>query len=116
MICPKCHEAELAPFKEGSVAGVVCPKCKMSWVTTEMDPIREDQTLYSLSIAAGNVPERERLKTLSSVLSCNYLRAKVYLEDGLPDAITGSAVEIGAVRDRLKAASVRYTITPIFPY
>lgn len=116
MICHRCHEAEMVPYKEGSSSGLRCPVCGSYLVTSVTDPILEDCTVYSLFLEAGNPATKPALSSVSKVLGCNYLQSKKVIEGGRSLLFAGSAAEVREKRDALDAGGVLYAIEPEFPY
>jgi len=114
MKCEKCG-TEMVGFKENYSCGLKCPNCGWGVVTTFAEPIFSDRTVYKLEIVAEGSVEKEKLKAISKVFECNFLKAKKILEDGGAFK-SGNAVEIASFAKNLRDAGVQFEIFPEFNY
>lgn len=115
MTCPKCG-GQLTSKISGSSQTVICTQCGWSVATTYIEPIRADQTVYSLVLDMGNTIDKVTLSAVSRVAGCNYLRAKKMVEASPVIVAKGPALEIQHRARILADAGVSYSISPDFPY
>lgn len=115
MICPECGSDTISRI-EGSSLVIECPKCGWSVATSHIDPIFEDETVYTVTVANGNVPDKAALKAVSSVIGENYIAAKRALESPGTVLLRGRAPEVRECVDRLTDSNVAFEVSPRFPY
>lgn len=115
MSCPECGN-NLKTEIIGSTATVSCDKCGWSVARSHVDPIHEDETVYSLYLESGNTANKTALLCLSKIMRCNFLQAKKLLDDGKVLLFSGKATEVREMRDQLMRGKVSYLIEPDFPY
>ena len=113
-VCPWCR-SRTEPFREDGIMGVRCTNCEWCVVTTYIEPIRQDTTLYTLSIDKVEFPNLEQLRTVSKVLGVHYLEAKKLLQSG-EAKIVNNAVEIQQIKNTLNLKSMHFNIYPDFQY
>lgn len=112
--CPWCH-CRTESFCEDSVMGIRCTNCEWCIVTTYIEPIRADTTLYTLSIDKIDNADLDQLRTVSKLLGVNYLEARKLLQNG--DAkLVDQAVEIQKYKMLLNSKNITFNIYPDFQY
>lgn len=114
MICETCG-AEMRKTVEGSTLTWVCPSCGDAVARTYIEPIREDATVYSLSIEGARLASKDSIRAVAKIAGCNYLAAKRLVEDG-GSLLDGNAIDTREAARRLEAVGLPYAIAPDFPY
>lgn len=114
IICEKCGN-EMVSFIRGSSCGVECLKCGWGLATTYIEPIKTDETNYTLSIPTISEPNIDHIKAISNILNVNFIRSKSLLQEGNA-SITDKAVKIRDYARLLNEKAIQFTITPDFPY
>ena len=114
MICEKCG-SEMNVIKQELSCSCICPKCNWGWATSCIDPIKADNTLYSVSIEKTDISDMRAVKAISAAKNCNFLEAKAFLSRG-GIVLQDLAPEIKTVCEKLTNSGINYTITPEFPY
>ena len=114
IICEKCGN-KMVSFIRGSSCGGECLKCGWGLVTTYIEPIKTDETNYTLSIPMISEPNIDHIKAVSTILNVNFLKSKSLLQKGKA-TITDKAVKIKDYAKLLNDKSIRFTIAPDFPY
>lgn len=114
MICETCG-AEMQKTVEGSTLTWACPSCGDAVARTYIEPIREDATIYSLSIKGTGATAKNAIRTVAEIASCNYLTAKRLIEDG-GVLLEDSAVKMRDAARKLEAVGMAYVISPDYPY
>ena len=114
MICEKCG-SEMNVVKQELSCSCICPKCNWGWGTSCIDPIKADNTLYSVSIEKTDIADMRTVKAISAAKNCNFLEAKAFLSQG-GIVLQDLAPEIKTVCEELTNSGISYTITPEFPY
>ncbi len=115
VLCDKCG-AEMIPVDSERPVGMKCPKCGWGWVTSYIDPIKEDETIYEISLEEGNQVTKDNIRLVSEISDVNFLEAKRLLENAPKSFISGKAVDINDAVIRLKDAGIIFTVTPEYPY
>ncbi len=113
VLCKKCGN-EMEYHQEKYTCGWICPVCGDGAVTTYVEPIDRDYTMYSLRVSAQN-PFTDAIKASSKVFGCNYLEARKGLLEGSL-LTSGNAREIQNKAIVLQGGSVAFQIEPVFPY
>lgn len=113
--CPVCNH-ELIPMKEGSSIGVRCSNCEYSVVTSYIDPIYEDENTYTLMLEADNVCDKTCMKIISRITGENFIQAKKLISSAPVVIAEGKAMDILTIKKELDENSIKYSISPIFPY
>ena len=113
MICEQCG-SETEDFIDGSTCGTKCKKCGWSIVTTYQDPIKLDDTSYTLIIEPIKNPSVEVLRCIASLLGCNYLQTKEKSQERI--CFKNKACEILNIAKVLCLNNIAFSITPKFPY
>ena len=114
IICEKCGN-EMIYFIRGSSCGTECLKCGWGLVTTYIEPIKIDETNYTLSIPTIDEPDIDHIKAISKILNVNFIKSKSLLQEGNA-TITDKAIKIRDYARLLNDSSIQFTITPNFPY
>lgn len=113
--CPVCNH-DLIAFTEGSTRGVRCSHCDYSLVTTYIEPIYEDDNIYTITLDAGNVVDKQSIKVIARITGENFIFAKRCLENSPIEIVKGSAEEILEFKNVLDLSGLKYSIAPTFPY
>ena len=112
--CEKCGGV-MRPIRESAAAGKTCYKCGWGWVTSCLDPLISDSTVYNLKIRNIEAPTIDELRVLSSVMDGNYLNIKKQIEQGSV-AISGNARETKVTAELLRRKGIAFEISPAFPH
>ena len=115
IICSKCG-AEMLPINRDKPFGMTCPNCGWGWATTFIDPIKEDETKYTVFLRSGNTLSKDIVKAVSRAANVNVLQARKMLETAPVAVCTDKAVKIREVLKTLEDGSVLYEVEPAFPY
>lgn len=111
MICENCGE-ELIFQKHTSEIVWECLKCGWAIATTYLDPIHEDDTTYSILLHSTSDITKEKLKIVSRIVRCNFIKAKsLLLQEGVV-LVEDKAIKIKEVAALLKECKVEFEITP----
>ena len=113
--CPICNH-ELIPFKEGSSIGVHCSNCDYSVVTSYIDPIYEDEIIYTFLLETGNICNKNTMKIISRITGKNYIQAKNLITSAPVVIAEGKAIDILAIKKVFDGNRIKYSILPEFPY
>ena len=114
MLCEKCN-TEMIYFKDGNSCGWNCPKCGNGVVTTFIEDIRLDETLYTIALRANPEASAEDLKIISKLASLTILEAKKLASTG-GTLLEGKATIVKDSITKLKSSSMLYDVSPAFPY
>ena len=115
MICEKCG-CEMQYFREYSTQGWKCPKCGWEVVTTYIDPMHEDETLYEIIISSDNAIDKGSIFLLKEVTHLTTPDALIILKSGNYIFYKGKAVDIMKKKKDLDSMGIRYVILPEFPW
>ncbi len=115
MNCPECNAATISRI-EGSSLVIECPDCGWSVVTSYIDPMYEDQTVYSVRVGINETPGKEALKAVSHIAGGNFISAKHILETPGSELIEGKAPVVKSCLEELAGAGVNFVVTPEFPF
>ena len=115
VLCDKCG-TEMIPVDSERSVGMKCPNCGWGWVTSYIDPIKEDETIYEISLEEGNQVTKDNIRFVSEISDVNFLEAKRLLENAPKSFISGNAVDINDAVIRLKVTGINFTVTPEYPY
>ncbi|MBR2801315.1 MAG: hypothetical protein IKE21_01820 [Erysipelotrichaceae bacterium] len=113
--CPICNQ-DLIPFTEGSSTGVRCSHCDYSIVTTYIEPMYEDENIYTVTIEAGNRADKRTLKTVSRITGKNYVQVIQCLNSSPTVIAEGRAADIAEIKSEFDSCGIKYSISPDFPY
>lgn len=111
--CEKCGDV-IEYFRNGNTQGWKCPTCGDMAVTTYMEPIYKDKTVYTIHIKSQE-PETDKIKVISKVYCCHFPEAKQILLQGNHD-ISVEARDIKKMAIELTKGKIDYSIEPVFPY
>ena len=115
MKCEKCG-TEMKYFIKGSTQGWNCPNCNWGIVTTYIEPIKDDKTIYSIILTKNNNHDINQLKPISRIASCNFIKAKELLESENIELVKDNAVAIKECATTLKENKINFEITPDYIY
>ena len=113
VFCEKCGN-EMTPFISDSSSGMECKKCGWGWVTTYQEPIKLDDTDYSLQIEPDRTPSVDSIRCIAQILACNFLEARKRIQAGI--CIEEKAVTVRKIAAELRKNKISYIIKPDFPY
>lgn len=113
--CPLCNH-ELLPIKEGSSIGIRCSYCEYSVLTSNIDPIYEDENIYTLLLDAGNICNKNIIKIISKITGENYIQVKNLIASSPVIIAKGKAIDILTIKRILDENNIKYSISPEFPY
>ena len=113
-VCEKCG-AEMHIVRDSYQMGMECPNCGWGWVTTYNEPIEVDYSVYHVVLDSKD-SSLVNVKLVASIVNCNYLRAKMIIENAPSEIFSGKAVDVREIRDRLVQAGMAFRIEPDFPY
>ena len=114
MLCNKCNN-EMVYFKRGQSCGWTCPKCGSGIVTSYVDEIQMDTTIYTLTLKPSNNACADDYKVVAKLCNSPILEAKKKTESGCILA-RGLATKIKECIKKLDGTSLSYEISPDFPY
>lgn len=114
MLCENCN-SEMEYFKSGNSCGWNCPKCGNGIVTSNIDTILMDDTIYSIQLEALPMASTDQLRAISKIGSMPILDAKKLANSG-GQLIEGNAVDIKEAIKSLRELSFVFDITPDFPH
>lgn len=115
MNCPECNNATISKV-EGSSLVIECQECGWSIATSHIDPIYEDETIYSISTGPNSTTSKEALKAVSRIVGGNFISAKRLLETPGSPLIEGKAPVIKECLEALACAGVDFDVKPAFPF
>ena len=115
MICEICGET-LIFQKHTSEIVWKCPKCGWAEATTYIDPIYEDETVYSVVLHISDDITKEKLKVVSRIVGCNFIKAKSLLMHEGSVLVEDKATTIKETAALLKECKIEFDITPEFIY
>jgi hypothetical protein len=115
MKCEKCN-SEMIGFKEKSVQGVKCPNCGWSILTSYINEINTDNTVYTISISKVKKVNISQIKLIAKLVNVNYLQAKEILLSGKTKIYEAKAPKIKKMIDDLEKEEISYTVFPEFKY
>lgn len=113
MICEECGN-EMIWFRDGSVQGWKCPDCQWSVLTTCIDEIYSDMTVYSIYLIQHQVASKEQLNMVSKIANVNYIQARKMLNESKVLLCRGSAIETKDNLNKLRAFGLQYQVKPEF--
>lgn len=112
--CEKC-EHEMVKYETATCEGLRCPNCGWNIVTTKMEPIDLDETIYVVSIQEILNPTKNEIKEVSKALNVNYLLASKFLKEGKAN-FDGKARDIIEKLKEMSDNGIHFSVTPKFPY
>lgn len=115
VMCEKCG-TEMIPVDSCKPVGMICPNCGWGWATTYIDPLQDDDTLYTVSLSEGNQASKAVIKAVSRISNKNFIQAKKMIENAPADVFVGRAVQVKNVLILLESMSLAYHVIPAFPH
>ena len=115
MKCEKC-DTEMKFFIKESTQGWKCPNCNWGIVTTYIEPIKDDKTIYAIILTKNSNYDKSQLKEISRIASCNFIKAKELLESENIELVKDNAVAIKEFATTLKENKINFEITPDYIY
>ena len=115
VICEKCG-SEMVALNESYSVGMECPNCGWGWVTTVVDPLFEDTTVYTIVLQKGNPSTKAVLKAISLVTGLNYLQIRDIIDEAPVSLVEGKAPAILKKCEQLERGSVKYQVVPECPF
>lgn len=114
MICEKCN-TEMNYFQNGQSQGWTCSNCGNGLVTSCIDDMQLDETVYEVTLLPNNSPSTADLKILSKISVLNILDSKKLATQG------GHLVKVRAhiIADaihQIKSTALSISISPNYPY
>ena len=92
--CPNCNHP-LTKFIEGSSMGVRCSHCDYEVVTTFVDPIYEDDTIYSIVLEKNNAINKDTVGYLMTITGLNIPNVSDLIKNRCPYVLfKGNAVDV----------------------
>ena len=115
MNCKKCGTKMITNI-EGSCLIIRCPNCGYSLVTTDIEEIRADSTIYAITIFHVPNPTIPQIQLVSKLANVNWLHAKhlLALEEVL--IVQDKAPKIMQIIPALNEANITYKIFPKYKY
>lgn len=114
MKCKKCN-AEMVYFKDGNSCGWNCPKCGNGFVTSFIDDLQADESIYTIILKGNESETVENLKVISKIASISILEAKKLGSSG-GMLFKGKAVDVKDKIILLDQHEINYDVDPEFPY
>ena len=114
MICEKCN-TEMNYFQNGQSQGWTCPNCGNGLVTSYIDDMQLDETVYKVSLLPSNNPSTVNLKVLSKITGLNILESKKLAIEG-GELLKGRAHKIADAIHQIKSTVLAISINPNYPY
>ena len=115
MNCEKC-ETEIFTSIEGSCLAVRCPNCGWSLVTTYIDKIHSDSTIYTITIINIPDPTIPQIRLVAKLANVNWLQVKDMLAQDEMLLVQERAPKIKQVVSLLTEANIPYRIFPDYTY
>ena len=113
-VCEKCG-AKMRSVQTPYSLGMECPNCGWGWISTYNEPIYEDENEY-LVILESKESSFADVKTVSSIVNCNFIQAKKIIESAPVEIYCGDAIKVREIKEKLDQNNVAYRIEPKFPY
>lgn len=114
--CPNCNHP-LTEFIEGSSMGVRCSHCDYEVVTTYVDPIYEDDTIYSIVLEKNNAINKDTVGYLMTITGLNIPNVSDLIKNRCPYVLfKGNAVDVKEMSIRLEEKGIKYIIIPKFDW
>lgn len=115
MKCEKCR-TEMKYYVEGSTQINKCPKCGWSFATTYIDPIHEDNTVYSLIIEQGNDINAKTIMELKKHVNLTNSEIINILKTGNYVIAKQKAIEIKNSMEIFNNLNIKFRIEPHFKW
>lgn len=91
-----------------------CLQCGWSAVTSCIEGIVLDETVYAVHVLNGSFQNVQLIRVIAAVASVNFLAAKDLLRQERPVVFEGAARDVKRVRDMLAAQGIDSMIRPDF--
>jgi len=105
----------MEPRREGSTQGLFCKSCDWAVVTTYIDPMLLDETIYEVRLSGGDFRNETHVKAVAEVSGCNFLHARRLLQEPASLVYKGKAPAVARAEAVLMAVGIGTRITPPFP-
>ncbi|MBI9052030.1 MAG: hypothetical protein JEZ00_21630 [Anaerolineaceae bacterium] len=115
MKCEKCN-AEMITFIEESTQGVRCPNCGWSIITTYIEEIRADSTIYSIYISHVTNIKTSQIRIVAKKANVNFMKAKDMLLSDDVKLCEEKAPKIKKIIEYLDKEKIPYKVIPDFKY
>lgn len=115
MICEKC-KTKMNWKIEGNTQGWWCPDCGWNVITSYIDEIDLDMTVYSVFIKNSVDIDKEKIKFIAKTANVSFNMAKQILEKKQVCILKGKATEVKKIIDKLQELKIDFTISPLFKY
>jgi len=113
MKCKKCKN-ELIEYRMSDTIEYICPVCDELPVTQTDDLIEFDTNRYVVRILTVKDYNKNMLKDITKICSCNILEAKRILEITGMEFKQMDAIETRELKSKLEKTSVSFEIIPEF--
>ena len=116
IICEKCG-ADMQTIDPCRPVGLKCPKCGWGWVTSYIEPIKEDSTDYTvILLAVDNASSKDVVKTIAGIAGIGFIQAKKMIENTPTNLFVGKAIAVKGIIATLDALAINYRVEPELPY
>lgn len=115
MLCKNCN-SNLMRIKGDSVQGWECPVCGWNMLTTDIEEIYMDMTMYSIYLDGEENINIEKIKEISRLCDINFIKAKSLLEKKGICILNAKAPKIKETIQGLKDVKINYSVVPCFKY
>ena len=115
MKCEKC-KTEMKHYIEGHSQNIKCPKCGWGLATTYIEPIYEDNTIYSVIIERGNSVDAKSVAEIKKYTNLTNPEIINVLKNGDFVLIKQKAFEVKNIINRLNNLNVKYKVEPEFKW
>ncbi len=113
-LCEKCGH-KMIHYIHGDSSGYICNNCGYGWARQYIDPMLEDETLYTLSFRGMDRPSIEYIRATAEIMQCSYVEASKNLRAGKAQ-VTLDAKNMFRLVSAFKRKDLVFTISPSFPY
>ena len=115
MVCEKCRQ-NMNWCVEGSTQVWRCPACGWNIVTSYIDDIDHDDTVYSLYISCSSEVDKRIIKLVSKIANVNFVTAKQMLKEKKICILRAKAPKIKDAIEDLQELGICYNVSPSFDY
>ena len=96
---------------------VRCSRCDYEVVTTFVDPIYEDDTIYSIVLEKNNAINKDTVGYLMTITGLNIPNVSDLIKNRCPYVLfKGNAVDVKEMSIRLEKKGIKYKIIPKFDW
>ena len=113
MKCEKCNN-ELIEYRNGEEIKYICPICDEAPSTQIDNLIEYDSNKYIVKLLPISTYEKDLLKSVTKLCSCNYLEAKSILEVKGKEFAPMDAIDTLKLKEQIDEVGIPYIITPKF--